>query len=351
MKRGLSRGDVSSYSQPLFISVYFLCIFAMCVLFYLLYINLSARKALKKWTPEVALGSTNLCLWCLCILHVISFFNITAILLKNLDDGIGPDLCAVVNNCLETGTTLSQVFIWLVLECRQRIMRTALESHSVWARGGSILTRIMVAAPLFLLPFALNDLQNDFDNNEGPTCCLSISTNKIDMIKMWGGVIINLTFCGIFLCQVCKAFRKMGDRMMLSELPPELVYQKVKSATLRNLIVTCCTFMWPMGFYLFLQSLDTSETQSRQIFYNRLVKVLNMLTNNIALYFVFRNWLFFLWIPCRTRDHREPLLGRGDTRNTGLDDLASVSHCSSRGALISGVQSIKNSNIAISVAS
>merc|ERR1719419_816175 len=74
-----------------------------------------------------------------------------------------------------------------------------------------------------------------------------------------------------------------------------------RNATIRNVIVTFCALFWLVIYDGPLNHHEpaTSEAYVSYIYSARLVLVLDVLTNNLVLYFVFRRWSFFLCYPCR----------------------------------------------------
>jgi len=298
--------DAQIYNKPLYISVIVLGSLAYCALLYLLWRNVTSRKVQKTSTPEIVWKSKHLCLNYLCILHILTILNITWLLLKHTGAPRSREFCNVVNNLFLVNSGLESVFILVVMYCRYQIMNDVLGSRSWLSRCSLVLTKILVIAPLILLPFSLATYYSQYKPEDYNSCrIVQTSTVAILIVSIIVGT--TMTFFGLFLWQLRLAL-KMSTLLLHSALLPNNRGDTLaKSATRRNLIVTCCIFFWPLGFAIVIHILkrthDVSHPKVQQAitFSLNLNRLLNMLTINVALYGVFRDWWFFL-CPRRETD-------------------------------------------------
>jgi len=313
------------YNYPLYISVIIVSIFEYFVIFYLLIRNVTLRKVVKESTPEIVWKSKHLCLSFLCILHIITIFNITQVLLKHVGATTSVEFCVVVNNLLMIGSEFGRFVIWLVLYWRYRIMNEVLNSRSTLSRCSIVLTRMLVLGPLIVLPFSLATIESQWKTGKYDSCILQ-QTPELNNIILWLMLTTNVIFFGLFLWQM-RLTSKISNLLFESDMLPNNRFDKLaKSAALRNLLVTFCTFFWPLVFYCIIQILlktgDLRQPEFEQyiVFSATLEELLNMLTNNIALYGVFRDWSIFL-SPRRGKGiHGTPLL-RLDSGKVDQEDL------------------------------
>lgn len=316
------------YNYPLYISIIVVSTLEYLAILYLLIRNVNLRELSKKSTAEVVWKIKNLCLSFLCILHIFTIFNITWVLLKHVGAATSYEFCEVVNYLYLTNMVFARVFIWIVLYCRYRVMNDVLKSRSWLSRCSIVLTKTLVLGPLFVLPFSLATIESKWKTGDYDSCIL-VQRPTLDALVMWLMFATNVIFFGLFLWQMRMVLNMSKLVFDLDMLPNNRVNTLARVAALRNLIVTCCTCFWPLVFqfviYIVKKTTDVSQPHMKQniTFLGSLVVLLNMLTNNIALYGVFRDWSFFL-CPRRPEGIQEEPLLMHDTRHSRRIQLDQV---------------------------
>jgi len=133
----------------------------------------------------------------------------------------------------------------------------------------------------------------------------------MELLTILGTTLIFFILFLIQVLQTCHMVRNFrADTRNLSQesevsnyLRTSLSFQKsVSQAARRNVGVVFCSLVWLVLYDVPLNrdvSLITSSVIT-YIYQCRLVIVLDQLTTNIVLYFLFRNWYFFLCHPCRS---------------------------------------------------
>jgi len=287
------------YNYPLFFCIIIVSSIEYLAILYLLIRNVTLRKLSKKSTPEFVWKIKNLCLSFLCILHIFTIFNITWVLLKHVGAATSYEFCLVVNYLFLTNSEFSRVFMLIVLYCRYRVMNDVLMSRSWLSRCSIVLTKTLVLGPLFVLPFSLATVESKWKTGDYDSCIL-VQRPILDAIVLWLMFTTNAIFFWLFVYQM-RMVLNMSKRVFdLDMLPINHVNEAARVAALRSLIVTSCTCFWPLGFQFVIWIVDGTTNVSQPhvkqdiTFLGTLVILLNMLTNNIALYGVFRDWSFFL---------------------------------------------------------
>jgi len=106
------------------------------------------------------------------------------------------------------------------------------------------------------------------------------------------------------ICKLAKA-SKMSD----FERTSKCVHQRARQTTVRNVLVVFFSLFWLVLYDVPLNRYQPPDSVGFDAFLygSRLVIILDVLTTNIVLYFVFRNWSLFLCYPCRKRRSRHLL--------------------------------------------
>jgi hypothetical protein len=151
-----------------------------------------------------------------------------------------------------------------------------------------------VLAPLIILGFALKNLQTELD---GDNDCIATLGVNMGHIEWYTFLAVRLAFCALFLLQVWQAFNMNS---WWSDSNSSNDHRVAKGATIRNVFVTFAALFW---LVIYDWPLKPESPDSRgftsYVYSYRMVIALDELTNNIVLYFVFRNWYYFLFYPCK----------------------------------------------------
>jgi len=286
-------------------------IFALCILLYLIGINTVSRRAANNEEMSQILRTIGPTINYLLLLHVTSWITLFGILLKHTEMLTSYYTCDVVNRVVFISMTLRRFFIGLVWESRHRAVMDALSrKRSLFGRGSVIFTKVLVLAPLVVLVFTcrLTTKTEEYTN-----ICIGDIPKMVSYIELFTILGTTLTFFILFLeqvwetCHMVSVFR--ADTRNLSQdlesskyLRTSLsVKERVSMAAWRNVIVIFCSMVWLVVYDVPLNKDIKSQINTSIVTYiyrSRLVIVLDELTTDIVLYFLFRNWSFFLCNPC-----------------------------------------------------
>jgi len=279
-------------------------ILALWILGYLVGVNIISRKAEHKH-----LNTVGPCLHYLLCLHVSSIITIFALFVKHTELLSSWKACHWVNTIVFISMMLSRFFIGLVWESRHRAVTDALcRKNSVFGRASLAVTKLLVLGPLVLLAFtgSSTTIWERYTNR-----CIRDTAKTVSYIEVFTILGTTLIFFFLFLAQVLKTCRLITIfRADSRELSQDSVSQYVRTsvsvqerlthAAWRNVIVVFSSLFW-LVVYDFPLNRDITELTSSTITYiywSRVVIVLDQLTTNTFLYFLFRNWSFFLFNPC-----------------------------------------------------
>jgi len=283
-----------SYYYEIVLSV---LVLTLCVLVYLIFVNIASRRILKRNTSNIVWKGYSRCLCYLCLLHVTSWILIGALLLKHVNAFWSSWSCKLANRVLVIATHFSEALIWQIYKSRHGAMSSVLRQHSLVVTATQFLTTVLVLFPLGTLALTLSKLKTKWDSHE---CMLYIPV-WCGRAKMYINIGICLVFSALFIAQMWKAFRTIkyfdADRRLLTT---ENSLRSTRNTALRNVAVTSLTLFWLVIYYGPLNyGYPTHESKAEQysLYTCRLVLGLTHLTTNMILYFVFRTWRFFLCYP------------------------------------------------------
>lgn len=285
--------------------------FTICILTYLFFVNIVARMDLKNCAPSLIWNNTKACLCYLRIFHINSVLIIITLLLKHLHVLSSYRSCQIVNQVYMVGNRLGWVLIWLVWQSRHEAMSVVLSKEkSKSALGAWLVTRFLVISAFITLPFDMSQFKTQYSEDDRE--CIQWTPVWYDHIHMYISVSVCLIFSILFVAQLYLAFRRIRDELTHDLLSLETITdassitpQKAKSVAIRNVMVIFFTMLWMFLFYgTFNYKEPTGGSLEYYIYSTRLVLVLGLLTNNVALYFVFREWYFFLCYPCCSKQSR-----------------------------------------------
>jgi hypothetical protein len=297
-------------TNALYYAVTISIILTLCVLLYLLAINIASGRAAKSGL----LFSNNFktirsCLWYLFLLHVTSAVTVVSVLLKN-EKILSIESCDVVNNVMVVGWVLRRFFIGLLWESRHRAINAVLEIRNWLAI--KVLTKLLVIAPLVLLPLTTKTSKT-YLSEDTDWVCVADETKKYSYIELITILGTCLAFFVLFLIQILYAYNILrifkADVSQLTSKPDLHMYKTSISVnrrawwtTLRNLFVTVCCLFWLILYEMPFNRNESPSTPHHLHFTyeSDLILVLDVLTTDIVLYFVFRNCSFFLCFPCRS---------------------------------------------------
>jgi len=279
-------------------------ILALWILGYLVGVNIISRRAAHKH-----LNTIGPCLHYLLLLHVSSIITIFALVLKHTEMLASYNACHLVNTIVFISMLSNRFFIGLVWESRHRAVTDALcRKNSVFRRASLALTKVLVLGPLVLLAFtgSSTTIWEIYTN-----ICISDTAKMVSYIEVFTILGTTLIFFFLFLAHVLKTCRLVtifrADTRHLSQdsvsqyvRTSVSVQERLAHAAWRNVIVVFSCLFW-LGVYDFPFNKDIIELTSSTITYiywSRVVIVLDQLTTNTFLYFLFRNWSFFLFNPC-----------------------------------------------------
>jgi len=279
-------------------------ILALWILGYLVGVNVISRRAAHKH-----LRTIGPCLHYLLLLHVSSFITIVTLLLKHTEVLTSYNACHYVNTIIFISMMSSRFFIGLVWESRHRaVTDTLCRKNSVFGRASLALTKLLVLAPLALLAFTSSS-RTLWERSTN--ICIRDTAKTVSYIE---AVIIlgtTLMFFFLFLAHVWKTCRLVtifrADTRDLSQDSDTQyvrtsisVQERLAHAAFRNVIVVFSCLFW-LIVYDFPLNKDIAEITSTTITYiywSRTIIVLDQLSTNSFLYFLFRNWSFFIFNPC-----------------------------------------------------
>jgi len=309
-----------SAATTLYYTVITIVVLTLCVLLYLLIINITSRRAAQDAVTSLVFITLGPCLWYLRLLHVTSWITVFALLLKHTKVLSSSFSCTVVNNVILASWILSRFFIGLIWESRHRAMTDVLHLKKSTARRMILLSaKLLVLAPLALLPLAIYYSTSMWD--EGDKLCLSVTDQTVTTAELWTILGVSLIFFVLFLIKVAQAshlvsmFRSdicklaKASKMSDFERTSKCVHQRARQTTVRNVLVVFFSLFWLVWYDAPLNRYQPSDSVGFDAFLygSRLVIILDVLTTNIVLYFVFRNWSLFLCYPCRKQRSRHLL--------------------------------------------
>jgi heme/copper-type cytochrome/quinol oxidase subunit 2 len=183
-----------------------------------------------------------------------------------------------------------------------------LQERSIFARGTRVLGQWLVLLPIAILPFATAQLETKWDSSNDE--CIEHTPVWFGRIEMYLILVVCATFFVLFIGQMWQAHRNTLDELKDSFDPGMFDASYIKkiatSASLRNVIVVFFALVWMIVYYGPLnhdQSMD-SKAFEFELYRDRIVLGFDQLTNNIVLYFVFRDWSFFLCYPFHKPDRK-----------------------------------------------
>jgi len=298
-----------SYYYEIVLSV---LVLTLCVLIYLVFVNIASRRILKRKTLEIVYKGYRHCLCYLCLLHITSWILIGALLLKHVNAFWSRYSCELANRVLVTATHFNEALIWQIYKSRHGAMSSVLRQHPHVITASQILTTLLVLIPLGTLALTQSKMKTQWDSYE---CMLYIPV-WCGRVKIYINIGICLVFSTLFIAQIWKAFRRKkyydANRRLLRT---ESSLQSARNTALRNVAVTFLTLFWLIIYYGPLNnggySAEVTKAQQYALYTCRLVVGLTHLTTNIILYFVFRTWRFFVCYPCCNLDRASILLKFG----------------------------------------
>jgi len=275
----------------------------LCILFYLVFINIVSRRTLKSSVMSFVYKRIGPCLLYLCLLHVTSWITIVTLLLSHLGALYTRQWCEAADGVIVVGLLLCRLLMGLVWESQHRAMSAVLKRNSVVGRCILVLTMVLVVAPLIIIPVAVYSMKTEW-NGDGVNCIgrMPVNVGRIELVTILS---VSLTFFLLFVLQMWQAYHMKDD--IVNTFNGSLVTTSSnvrrlgRNATLRNVFVTLCALVWLVVYDGPLNHHEgsTSDAYLSNVYTSRLVVALDVLTNNIVLYFVFRRWSFFLCYPCR----------------------------------------------------
>jgi len=178
-------------------------------------------------------------------------------------------------------------------------MTEVLNKVSAVGRWILVFTKLLVLAPLVILGFALKNLKTDW--NGVSEDCIAYTPVNFGHIELYTILSVSWAFFVLFLLQAWQAFNL--DSFWSETTSCDRGNQVARRATLRNVFVTVAAIFWLVIYEwpLNVNESPGSEGFTAYVYSSRLVIALDELTNNIVLYFVFRNWSFFLCYPCNSQ--------------------------------------------------
>jgi len=284
------------------------------VLLYLLTVNIISRRAARNAVTSLVFVTLGPCLWYLRLLHVTSWISVFALLLKHTRVLSSFSSCNAMNNIIIASLILTRFFIGLIWESRHRAMTDVLNLRkSVASRIILISAKLLVLAPLVILPLAMYYSTTLPEGDKG--MCLSYTEQNVTTAELWTILGVSLIFFVLFLIKVGQAshmvslFRSdickhaKASQMSDFESTSKCVHQRARQTTVRNVLVIFFSLFWLVLYDVPLNIYKSPDSDGFDVFLygSRLTIILDVLTTNIALYFVFRNWSLFLCYPCRTR--------------------------------------------------
>jgi len=295
-------------------------ILTLCTFLYLLVVNIISRRAVRTTVTSRVFLALGPCLSYLCLLHVTSWITLFGILLKQTKLLYTSYSCEVVNKIIIVSWILCRFFIGLIWESRHRAMTDVLDLENSYA-GKIILlfAKVLVLAPLVLLPLAICSSTSHWEEDD--KICVTITQSTVTSIELYTILGVSLIFFVLFLIKVWQAshmvsiFRSdvcqlyKGSQVSDFEKASKCVHQRARRTTVRNVLVIFLSLFWLVFYDAPLNRSEEPGTTGFSIFINgsRLVAILDLLTTNIVLYLVFRNWSLFLCYPCRS-SRSAPLL-------------------------------------------
>jgi len=274
-------------------------VLTLSILFYLLCINIVSRRSLKSCLIPFAYAPIGKCLWCLLLLHVTSFTTIASLLWKHIGASSNRQSCDAVNVVTVVSFMFSRFFIGMVWESQHRAMTEVLNKVSAVGRWILAFTKLLVLAPLVILGLVLKNLKTEWNGDNQD--CIAQTPINIGHIELYTILSVSWAFFVLFLLQVWQAFHM--NSFWSETTTTDRESQVARRATLRNVFVTVAALFW---LVIYEWPLNVSESPGSEgftsyVYAARLVIALDELTNNIVLYFVFRNWSFFLCYPCNSQ--------------------------------------------------
>jgi len=279
-------------------------ILALWILGYLVGVNIISRRAAHKHLTTIGP-----CLHYLLLLHVSSFITMVALLLKHTEVLTSYCACHYVNTTIFITMMSSRFFIGLVWESRHRALTDTLcRKNSVFGRASLALTKLLVLGPLVLLAFT-GSSRTLWERSTN--ICIRDTAKMVSYVEVFTILGTTLIFFFLFLAHVWKTCRLVTlFRADTRELSQDSVSQYLRTsvsvqerlahAAWRNVIVVFSCLFW-LIVYDFPLNKDIPEITSSTmtyIYWSRAIIVLDQLTTNSILYFLFRNWSFFVFNPC-----------------------------------------------------
>merc|ERR1719233_371592 len=181
-----------------------------------------------------------------------------------------------------------------------------LQQHSLVSSGIRLFLKLLVLIPLGTLPFVLYYQKTDWhaDDDNGCSPHAPVWIGHIEMV-------LNLTVCfiffSLFVAHMWQAYHRQNDDLVVSfssglyadEEMSNNSKKYIYHAAFRNFLLTFFTSFWITIYYWSLNHVTNNRKAFQlNVFFCRLVLGTELLTNNSILYFLFRNWPFFLLYPC-----------------------------------------------------
>jgi len=288
------------YYWDIVLSVFVL---TLCVVIYLILVNIASRRNLKRNTPSIVWKGYSRCLCYLCLLHITSWILIVALLLKHVRAFWSKWSCKLGNELFVIAFHCSQALIWQIYKSRLAAMSKVLYQHRLVLTATNLLTTVLVLVPFGSLALILLKMKTTWDSGE---CRLYIA-KSYGILSMYINIGICLVFFVLFLQQMCKAYRTIKHSQAERGIQTGNALQSAKHTALRNVAVIILTLFWlviydgPCNYGSFGNN-DSNAVEQFEIYTGRLLVGLNYLTTNVILYFIFRTWCYFLCYPCYNLD-------------------------------------------------
>jgi len=288
------------YYYHIVLSVFVL---TLCVLIYLIFVNIASRRNLKRNISSIVWKGYSRCLCYLCLLHITSWILIVTLLLKHLRAFWSKWSCQLGNELFVIATHCSQALIWQIYKSRLAAMSNAMCQHRLVLTATKLLTTVLVLFPFGSLALILSNLKTTWNGDE----CMLYITKSYGRLSMHINIGICLVFSILFIQQMWKAYRTIKFSQADRGIQTGNALQSAKHTALRNVAVIFLTLLWlviyegPCNYDNYGKN-DSEEVEQFEVYTGRLLQGLNYLTANIILYFIFRTWCYFLCYPCYSLD-------------------------------------------------
>jgi len=304
------------YHDQLYYVIIALFSISWCILLYLLYINIASQLVMKNYQLSMMWVCMRSLLRYLGLLHLICFFSIPVLLMKHINIFPSRYMCECANRFELVSKQIIITLVSLVYKGRYEIMNCFLDQHSWMAKGTQVLTKMIVFVPLAMLPIDIYGQTIHWNKTYDDICWTSIPVSW-GFLTMTLTLAVSLIFTCLFMVQMWLVHRawKRYECSRIRVLSRSRELESAWIAALRNVALTFLTSVWLVLYYGPLnKSLPEKDnkTFASNIYWERITLCLFWLTSNLVLYFVFRQWSFFLCYPCRKDGLKLRLLGVED---------------------------------------